>query len=136
MLRQALFAAVLGGSLAGAACSSGPTPYQAGGGSQRGYTETQIESDRYRISFKGNSLTDRETVENYMLFRAAELTVQRGFDSFTIANRDIDKDSRLRETGGYFGSRLSYMYYVPRYGWFAHYEPYCCLLYTSPSPRD
>ncbi len=47
--------------------------------------------------------TDRETVENYLLYRAAELTLQNGFDAFTVVNRDIDKDSRTRQYGGLYG---------------------------------
>ena len=124
-MRKFAFAAVAAFGLLGlSACGSyGPTPYQAADAGQ-GYTEQRIETDRYRISFKGNSLTDRETVENYMLYRAAELTLQQGFDTFTIVNRDTDRDDRIRSTGGYMGSRLSYVYFVPRVGWIGAYEPY------------
>jgi hypothetical protein len=125
MLRKLLVAAAIVTTLATAACQSGPTPYPPGAGRDLGYTESRIENDRYRIAFKGNSLTDRETVENYMLYRAAELTLQNGYDTFTIVNRDTDKESRIRSSGGgYMGSRLSYMYFVPRYGWVGAYEPY------------
>ena len=126
MIRKLLAAAMAASALALAACESGPTPYQPGAADSgdRGYSESKIENDRYRISFKGNSMTDRETVENYMLYRAAELTLQNGYDTFTIVNRDIDKDSRTRSYGGYMGTRLSYMYFVPRYGWVGAWEPY------------
>jgi len=44
------------------ACAT-ETAYQpAGPNSDGGYREQQIESNRVRISFSGNSLTDRETV--------------------------------------------------------------------------
>jgi hypothetical protein len=123
--RRALIAAAFAGALGAAACESGPTPYQPGGGSERGYSETKIEGDRYRISFKGNSMTGKETVENYMLYRAAELTLQNGYDNFNIVNRDTDKDRDIRSYGGgYMGTRLSYMYFVPRYGWVGAWEPY------------
>jgi hypothetical protein len=124
MIRKAFLGAALAGVIGLAGCQSGPTPYQPGGGAQRGYAETKIEGDRYRISFKGNSLTDKDTVENYMLYRAAELTLQNGFDNFTIANRDTDKDSRYRSSGPYFGTHLSYMYYSPRFGWYGAYDPF------------
>jgi hypothetical protein len=124
MLRKLIAAAAVTAALALAACESGPTPYQPGGGSERGYSETKIESDRYRISFKGNSLTDRETVETYMLYRASELTLQNGFDTFTIVNRDTEKDSATRQYGGYMGTRLSYVYFVPNYGWVGAYDSY------------
>lgn len=126
MFRKALAAGVLAGAALLTGCASGPTPYQPGAADSgdRGYSESKIENDRYRISFKGNSMTDRETVENYMLYRAAELTLQNGYDTFTIVNRDTDKDSRTRSYGGYMGTRLSYMYFVPRYGWVGAWEPY------------
>ena len=84
--------AVLGG------CAT-PTPYQAADEAGRGFTETRIESNRYRISFEGNSLTDRETVETYLLYRAAELTVESGYDYFTVVNRATDEDTRVMASG-------------------------------------
>src|SRR5688572_11729949 len=127
MLKRVLAAAALAIMPAAtlAACgTTGPTPYQPESATMRGYSETKIEDNRWRISFKGNSMTGRETVENYMLYRAAELTLQSGFDTFTIVNRDTDKQSRTREYGGYMGSYLSYYYFVPRYGWVGAWEPY------------
>lgn len=108
-----------------AACGTyGPTPYQPAAGSQMGFADTMIESDRFRVSFKGNSLTNRETVENYLLYRAAELTLQNGYDHFTIADRDTDRNRRVRSGGPqYFGSRLDYLYFHPRYGWIGSYSP-------------
>jgi hypothetical protein len=82
-----------------AACAT-PTPYQpattAGGD---GYTTQQIEANRFRISFKGNSLTTRQTVDTYMLYRAAEVTLQSGADYFVIANKDVDKNTAYENYG-------------------------------------
>jgi hypothetical protein len=118
-------AAFAGVALVLSACGSyGPTPYQPSSKYEGGYSETKIENDRYRISFKGNSMTGKETVENYMLYRAAELTIQNGYDTFTIANRDTDKQSRTREYGGFLQSRLSYAYFVPRVGWVYDYDTF------------
>jgi hypothetical protein len=124
MFRSAFAAALLASSTLLAACSSGPTPYQPAAGYSRGYSETKLEDTRYRIAFKGNSLTERETVENYMLFRAAELTLQNGYDSFTVVNRDTDKEHRTRSSGGFYGPRLSYTYFSPRYGWMNAWDPF------------
>lgn len=49
-----------------------------------GYTEQKLESDRYRISFAGNAQTSRDTVQNYLLYRAAELTLENGRDYFIV----------------------------------------------------
>ncbi len=133
MLRKLIAAAALTATIAIAACSTGPTPYQPGGGrGDAGYAESKIENDRYRISFKGNSLTERETVENYMLFRAAELTLQNGFDTFTIVNRDTDKNSSIRQSGGYMGPRWSYSYFSPHYGWYRAWDPF----WSTPAHFD
>lgn len=134
MIRKALAAAAIATASLLAACQSGPTPYQPGASnsSDRGYSESKIENDRYRISFKGNSMTDRETVENYLLYRAAELTLQNGFDVFTVVNRDTDRDSTIRREGGFYGPRFSYMYFSPRWGWVGAWDPF----WTSPSRYD
>jgi hypothetical protein len=70
-----------------AACAGGPTPYQQAQGGF-GYSEQQIEENRYRVSFAGNSATSRQTVEDYLMYRAAELTVQTGHDWFEVVDRD------------------------------------------------
>ncbi|WP_204306898.1 CC0125/CC1285 family lipoprotein, partial [Klebsiella aerogenes] len=83
--RFAALALILAGSISLSACMTA-TPYQPATGNgtatRNGYSDTQIESNRFRISFSGNSLTARETVERYLLYRAAELTLQQGFDHF------------------------------------------------------
>ncbi|MEZ5932522.1 MAG: hypothetical protein R3F54_11295 [Alphaproteobacteria bacterium] len=73
--------------LALGACAR-PTPYQAaaaGGGD--GYVEREIGKDQYRIGFTGNGITTRKTVDLYLLYRAAELTRERGFDYFIVGER-------------------------------------------------
>jgi hypothetical protein len=69
------------------------TPYQPnvrGQATSGGYSETRLEPNRWRVTFSGNSMTSRETVEGYLLFRAAELTLQNGDDWFAIADRHTD----------------------------------------------
>ena len=80
------------------ACATA-TPYQAASGGQKGYVNQQIETDRWHISFAGNSLTDRKTVETYLLFRAAELTDMEGFDYFRVVQRETDENRRMVSTG-------------------------------------
>jgi len=71
------------------------TPYQAAVKGSKGYTEQQIESDRWQVSFSGNSLTERQTVETYLLYRAAELTNQQGYDYFRVVQRGTTEDRTL-----------------------------------------
>ena len=86
MIRKILAVAVVASATALGACSSGPTPYQPAAGYDRGYTEQKIENERYRISFKGNSMTERDTVENYLtpLWRNGALHGARPQDAFAV----------------------------------------------------
>jgi len=119
--------ALIGASLIVLSACATTTPYQEASkpGAFDGYTQTIIENDRARVSFGGNSSTDRETVENYLLFRAAELAAERGFEYFTLVESDTESETRLRSTGGGFGGAgfgfndpfFRYSYFSPRFGW-------------------
>lgn len=103
-----ILAAVLGGALVLSACA-GATPYHAASltdpAHADGYRELQVEPERWRVAFAGNSLTSRETVETYLLFRAAELTLQNGYDWFLAVERDTEEHVTLvvREPIGAWG---------------------------------
>jgi hypothetical protein len=60
-----------------------PTPYAPSQGGF-GYSDARIEENRFRVVFRGNALTPRETVELYLLHRAAEVTLENGYDWFRI----------------------------------------------------
>jgi hypothetical protein len=121
-MKRLAFALATAAVLAG--CTT-PTPYQPLGaptGVRGGFSEQQIEQNRFRVMFAGNELTSRDRVENYLLFRAAELTVQRGYDGFTLVDRDTDRRTRTYvdrpfRTGpwGYWGP--SWRYYGGGFGW-------------------
>lgn len=116
MSRLSLFPALAALALLGACATA--TPYQAASDSHRGYANHKIESNRWQVSFAGNSLTDRETVETYLLYRAAELTRQEGYDHFRVVRRETDEDSRLVATGFssspfYSGFYCDYRFYTP-----------------------
>ena len=106
---------ILLGVVSVAACGT-PTPYQQAI-EGKGYTVQQIEENRVRVSFAGNTLTKRETVENYLLFRAAETTLAHGFQHFVIVGQDTETATtyRTRRTGssvpGYRGSYYFGSYY-------------------------
>lgn len=87
-------AIVLAAGLAACETATPYQPYVPGQHSSGGYSETRIEPDRWRVTFAGNSMTKRETVEGYLLFRAAELTVQNGYDWFAIVDRHTERDAR------------------------------------------
>ncbi|WP_083899034.1 CC0125/CC1285 family lipoprotein [Robiginitomaculum antarcticum] len=114
-----------------AACATA-TPYQpAAKVGAYGFDQQQIESNRFSVSFSGNSLTERETVETYLLYRAAELAVANGFDYFTVAEAETDANRRVVATPSpysgfndpyYRGFSPRYDFYHPRYGWRSRYQ--------------
>ncbi len=68
-----------------------PTPYQPSiGPDGAGYSDRQLAANRYRIAFNGNSVTSREAVEDYLLRRAAEVTLQSGFSYFMFDTRNTE----------------------------------------------
>lgn len=74
-------------TLALSACAT-PTVYMpAQGPSAVGYSEFQIEANRYRVTFRGGDGAPEGQVADYALLRAAELTLREGFDWFRIADR-------------------------------------------------
>jgi len=128
MRKLTLSAAIAALALLGACATA--TPYQAApDAAARGYSEQQIEDNRFRVQFSGNSLTDRKTVETYLLYRAAELTKLHGYDHFRVVHRDTDAKSRLVPMGGgayspfYDHFYLDYYYYGPRSSYY-RYRPY------------
>jgi hypothetical protein len=64
-----------------------------------GYSETQIDTNRIRVSFTGEAGTDRESVENNLLYRAAEVTMQRGYDWFTVINHTVEENTETIRRG-------------------------------------
>jgi hypothetical protein len=84
------------------ACASAPTLYQPAGGPKAvGFSEYRIESDRFRVTFRGGPGAPQEQVADYALLRAAELTIGAGYDWFRVVERGT------QVVGGGSGPRLS-----------------------------
>jgi hypothetical protein len=82
-----------------AACAT-EAPYQQRSNDDRyGYAETLVQPNRLRVSYNGDTLTPRETVEDYLLYRSAEATLQHGFDYFVIVEHDVEENARFESTG-------------------------------------
>ena len=128
--RKAVVAALAASTLMVAGCATETTyrPATGQGFNRTGYSDRQVEPNRFLVSFAGNSVTSRDTVERYLLFRSEELTLQNGYDYFVMADRDTDLQSRTYSTpggfnrgfgyggfGGYWGP--SWRYYGRGFGW-------------------
>lgn len=84
-MRKILFLLVVS---ALAACA---TKYQAQGFAG-GFTETQLDTNVFRVSFKGNGYTGADRAEEMALLRSAELTLKSGFTHFAIAGTRSQTD--------------------------------------------
>lgn len=75
----------------------GPTPYQRliDG---RGYNEEQLDDHRFRVTFVGNLRTPSEAADNYVLFRAAELTLETHNDYFILLDQGSQKLASIKST--------------------------------------
>src|SRR6478735_1623900 len=85
----------LGVSLALAGCMTPATYAPRRPGAVTGYTDRELAPGRWRVTFTGNSVTARDTVEDYLLLRAAEVTLAAGGTHFMFDTRDTRADTRL-----------------------------------------
>jgi hypothetical protein len=122
-MRAALAAAAV--AVAALSACATPTPYQASQGEQGfGYHEEAIEAGRVRLVFRGNSITERQTVEDYLLYRAAELALERGAEHFTLVGRDVESLTRPLTEPRFGRSGFHYAYFSPYRGWSPFYDPF------------
>lgn len=102
-------------------------PFEAAHSARGGYSEVRLGEDRYEVVFTGNRLTSREQVETYLLYRAAELTLQAGFEWFLIEQQGmehtVDRQAWADPSyspwfaGNYTYWRPYWRYYRPSLGW-------------------
>ncbi|MBO6767463.1 MAG: hypothetical protein JJ901_04045 [Erythrobacter sp.] len=117
-------------------CAMSSTPYQPLQSASRisgGYSDIRVDETHYRVSFAGNRLTSRERVESYLLFRAAELTLLKGYDYFVIEDREVEHqiERQIRRDPLYdpwYSPYHAYWrpywrYYRAGHGWY-HWYPY------------
>jgi hypothetical protein len=120
--RFSRLAAALGLGLALAACTAPAAYAPRRPGMSTGYTDRELAPGRFRVTFTGNSVTSRDTVENYLLLRAAEVTLAAGGTHFIFD----DRDTRARTTvhadpmfygPGYWGGGFGYWGFRPHWGY-------------------
>ena len=104
-----------------------PSPYAPRlEGQQTGYTDMAITQNRYRVTFTGNSATPRETVESYLLLRAAEVTRAAGYQSFVFDTRNTKANTSYQTVpygpppDPFWGRPRGFGYWG---GWGFPYEP-------------
>jgi hypothetical protein len=113
-----------------AACATGPIYKPRAPGETVGYTDLQLTENRYRVTFSGNSATRREDVENSLLRRAAEVTLESGFTHFVFDDRDTVARTYYRQNFSSFDPYFGYPYYFSPRSWYwstwpnPYYPPY------------
>ncbi len=133
--KRIMVAAAAAVALASLTACETATPYQplnAARADAGGYSDHQIEANRFQVSFSGNSVTSRETVERYLLYRSAELTLAQGYDWFEAAGRSTDRKTQAFAEpafgcgygpgwcGGFWGPRWRYY----RHGAWGAWDPW------------
>ena len=72
------------------ACATAANIYKPATGPKGvGYSETQIDAARYRVTFVAPNSVDRSKLLDLALLRGAELTTSSGHSWFRVANRTI-----------------------------------------------
>jgi hypothetical protein len=97
-----------------AGCAT-PTPYQPVDRHHlTGYSDQRLADNRVRVTFRGNSATAREQVEDYLLLRSAEVTREAGYSWFEFDTRDTEaKTIYHTDFAGWPG-------WGPGFGWYWH----------------
>ena len=101
-------------------CVGNPTPYQPKA-DRTGYSQQQLDTQTWRVQFAGNIDTPRETVENYLLYRSAEIMLFGGYDKFVMFEKNIENNVRYRATGLY-----------PHFGYSSHHGYHHGLGFYAP----
>lgn len=83
--------------------SSCATPYKADG-NLGGFGETQLDDNVFSVYFRGNAFIEQRNVKTYLLYRCAELTLEKGYDYFVIVGADTEATRGAIVTPGSYSS--------------------------------
>jgi hypothetical protein len=86
-----------------AACASTLTYGPAAEAGASGYSETQIESNRYFVTYRARGGAEASQLHDYALLRAAELTLQQGGEWFWVDRRALDSSDGGARSGPSIG---------------------------------
>jgi len=97
-MKRSLLAWLVSGFLAFVGCA---TSYQAKSFTG-GYSDVRLDANTFRVDFRGNALTSRQTVETHLIRRCAELTAEAGYDYFVTVSSDTEARQQSRTGRGSF----------------------------------
>jgi hypothetical protein len=65
-------------------CATPYQPFELFG--RGGYSDKRISDNIYQVAYYGNGATNMETLNSLLLYRTAEITLDKGFDYFEVLN--------------------------------------------------
>lgn len=93
------------------------TPYQRLG-EDGGYLQQQLDDNMYRITFRGNSYTERKRAQDFALLRAAEIGRTLDYTHFAVLGEEdlsqthiVDMGTTAYTSGSIYGDRHFRNYY-------------------------
>jgi hypothetical protein len=129
------------------ACLS-PTSYHAAKDRyDEGYFEEQLPDGRYKIQYRGNAVTTKDTVERSLIYRAAELTLEEGYDYFVVLQNYTQADTTyapsVKRKGESDIPLPDHSYYTNRFSWGTEDDDlemgttcYCATMYITMHHGD
>jgi hypothetical protein len=75
-------------------CATAYQPDGYGGG----FSETQLDKNLFKVTFRGNGWTKPEVTDDFALLRGAELTLNNGFTHFAIIDSQLRDERRSYTT--------------------------------------
>lgn len=95
-MKNRAFAILIALAPALASCASNSYHAYEGGA---GYSEEQVDAQTWRVNFVGSTVESQAAVEQQLLRRSAELTVQSGYDWFTPNAQETQQQEDIVVTG-------------------------------------
>ncbi|WP_421271858.1 CC0125/CC1285 family lipoprotein [Aeromonas taiwanensis] len=93
---------LLMGQLAG--CATAYDSEKSFWNGQTGFSQTRLGPEKWQLEFVGNELVDRETARKYVLKRAGEMALARGFPWVHVQELTLSRDAvRVRPERPSFG---------------------------------
>lgn len=86
---------LIAGVLALSGCAANGSYHASTGAASSGYSDERLDETHWRVEFVGDASTPQQTVESYLLYRAAEITIDSGHDWFVPANHTVDSESEV-----------------------------------------
>ncbi len=76
-----------------AACASAPIYQASTTPTGPGYSETQVEANRYFVTYRAKGRAEASLLQDFALLRAADLTLSQNKDWFIVDRRTMDTGS-------------------------------------------